>query len=63
MDLGLDGKTVVTWESLPRLVARTRPEEEVEVKFYRGGKLETARVRLGSRREAPAKSVRAREEF
>ncbi len=58
-----DGKTVVTWESLPRLVARARPEAEVEVKFYRGGKMETARVRLGSRREAPAKSTRAREEF
>ncbi len=48
-----DKKTVVTWESLPRLVARARPEEEVEVKFYRGGKLETLRVRLGSRPETP----------
>ncbi len=46
-------KTVVTWESLPRLVARARPEEEVEVKFYRDGKLETLRVRLGSRSEPP----------
>ena len=44
-----DGKTVVTWESLPRLVARARPDEEVEVKFHRDGKLQTARVRMGSR--------------
>ena len=52
-----DKKTVVTWETLPRLVARARPEEEVEVKFYRGGKFETVRVRLGSRKEIP-KSTR-----
>ncbi len=49
-----NGKTVITWESLPRLIARARPDEEAEVKYYRGGKMKTVRVRLGSRPESPA---------
>lgn len=43
-----DSKQVVTWQSLPRIVARARPKTEAEVKFYRGGDLKTVRVRIGS---------------
>ncbi len=46
-----DGKDISTWESLPRLVARTRPGSEAEVEFYREGKRRTVRVRLGAKPE------------
>jgi serine protease Do len=51
-----NGKTVVTWQSLPRLVARARPDDDAEVKFYRKGNLKTLRVRLGRRTEAPKRA-------
>ena len=49
------GKTVVTWQTLPRVVARARPGEETEVKYYRGGELKTLRVRIGRRPDRPGK--------
>lgn len=49
-----DGKSVVTWQTLPRLVARARPNELAEVKYYRSGKIEMVRVRVGSRRDGKA---------
>lgn len=51
-----DGKRVITWQTLPRVVARARPGAEAEVKFYRAGALRTARVRIGSRPERPEKA-------
>ena len=50
------GKTVVTWQSLPRIVARSKPKSEAEVKFYRGGTIRELRVRLGSLPDRPKKS-------
>ena len=51
-----DGKRVITWQTLPRVVARARPGAEAEVKFYRGETLRTVRVRIGSRPERPEKA-------
>ena len=48
-----DGKPVSTWQSLPRIVARAKPDSLVQVKFYREKRLESVYVRLGSRPEAP----------
>ncbi len=53
-----NGTPVSTWESLPRMVARARPESEIQVKYYRDGKLHSARVRIGRSPEAPL-SVKA----
>ncbi len=50
------GKTVVTWQSLPRIVARSKPKSDAEVKFYRDGALKELRVRLGSLPDRPKKS-------
>ncbi|MBT5369451.1 MAG: Do family serine endopeptidase [Nitrospinaceae bacterium] len=51
-----DGKRVITWQTLPRVVARARPGAEAEVKFYRGEALQSVRVRIGSRSERPEKT-------
>ncbi len=48
-----DGREIITWEMLPRLVARARPDSEVEVKFLREGDTRTVRVRMGGRTEKP----------
>ncbi len=48
-----DGKPVSTWQSLPRMVARTKPDSLVQVKYYRGKRMESAHIRMGSRPEAP----------
>jgi len=51
-----DGKRVIVWQTLPRVVARARPGTEADVKFYRGESLRTVRVRIGSRPERPEKA-------
>ncbi len=48
-----DGKPVSTWQSLIRMVARTKPDSLVSVKYYRNKRLMTVYVRMGSRPEAP----------
>ena len=48
-----DGKSVSTWQSLPRIVARTKPNSLVLVKYYREKRLESVHIRIGSRPEAP----------
>ena len=48
-----DGKSVSTWQSLPRIVARTKPNSLVLVKYYREKRLESVYIRIGSRPEAP----------
>ena len=48
-----DGKSVSTWESLPRIVARTKPNSLVLVKYYREKRLQSVYLRIGSRPEAP----------
>ncbi len=48
-----DGKSVSTWQSLPRIVARTKPGSFVQVKYYREKRLESAYIRIGSRPEVP----------
>lgn len=48
-----DGKSVSTWQSLPRIVARTKPNSLVLVKYYREKRLESVYIRIGSRSEAP----------
>ena len=48
-----DGKSVSTWQSLSRIVARTKPNSLVLVKYYRGKRLESVYIRIGSRPEAP----------
>jgi len=47
------GLEVITWESLSRMVARARPGNAVEVKYYRGGELKAARIKIGASPEAP----------
>ncbi len=51
-----NGKLVSTWQSLPRIVARTKPDSLVLVKYYREKRLESVYVRLGSRPETPHSS-------
>ena len=48
-----DGKSVSTWQSLPRIVARTKPNSLVLVKYFREKRLESVYIRIGSRSEAP----------
>ena len=48
-----DGKSVSTWQSLPRIVARTKPNSLVLIKYYREKHLESVYIRIGSRPEAP----------
>ena len=49
----LDGKSISTWQSLPRIVARTKPDSLVLVKYYREKRIASAYIRIGSRSEAP----------
>ncbi len=48
-----DGKSVSTWQSLPRIVARTQPNSLVLIKYYREKRLESVYIRIGSQPEAP----------
>ncbi len=48
-----NGKSVSTWQSLPRIVARTKPNSLVLVKYYREKRLESVYLRIGRRPEAP----------
>ncbi len=48
-----DGKSVSTWQSLPRIVARTKPNSLVLVKYYREKRLKSVYIRIGSQPEAP----------
>ena len=48
-----DGKSVSTWQSLPRIVARTKPNSLVLVKYYREKRLNSVYIRIGSQPEAP----------
>lgn len=43
-----NGKQVVSWQTLPRIVARARPKSEAVVNFYRGSRLKSVRVRIGT---------------
>lgn len=42
-----DKKETLNWKMLARLIARARPGTEIEIKFYREGKLLTRKVRIG----------------
>ena len=49
-----DGKSVSTWQSLARIVARTKPNSLVLIKYYREKRrLMRLYIRIGSRPEAP----------
>ncbi len=48
-----NGKSISTWQSLPRIVARTKPKSLVLVKYYREKNLKSVYIRIGSRPEAP----------
>lgn len=48
-----DGKSVITWQSLPRIVARTKPNSLVLIKYYRAKRIQSVYLRIGSRPEAP----------
>ena len=48
------GAEVLSWEVLSRMVARARPESEVEVKYRRGAEAGAARIRIGASPEAPS---------
>ncbi|MEK6709325.1 MAG: trypsin-like peptidase domain-containing protein, partial [Nitrospinota bacterium] len=48
------GAEVLSWEVLSRMVARARPESEVEVKYRRGAGQGAARIRIGASPEAPS---------